>query len=418
LVRHLGGRAALVAAIVVGLVSLSGPGASARATTPPTPPRAGVTRTTVTVGGIISGDPSSAGADVGARARFARANAHGGVAGRTVEYAGTETDTGDPALDTAAVAKLAASAFAVVPAVSGVLDTTALAQARLPFFGAATTTGWDANRFGFGFVGAQAVRQTRVVSPAWGAQLRALLGTAQGSRVSVAVDDDDLGAARAEQARLSLRAAHFVVAPPVRLPAPPAPLPDLAPVAGALTADAPAAVLLVTSPGTASALARQLTVLGYTGTVAVADALYLPAAPAVANGLTVLVPYAPFEQSTAANRRLASDVEKFAPGTQLTPGVAAGYWSADAFLAALTRTGRKLTAARFLAAANGGDFSFGVPGTVGPSTWPAMHSGPVPCGALVQSDGARYLVAEPYRCGDPVVRKAGKTKRTPSATKG
>ncbi len=149
-----------------------------------------------------------------------------------------------------------------------------------------------------------------------------------------------------------------------------------------------------------------------------ADALYQPTAPAIANGLTVLVPYAPFEQSTAANRRLAADVERFASGTQLTPGVAAGYWSADAFLAALADTGRHLTAARFLAAANGGGFSFRVPRTVGTSTWPAMHSRPVPCGALVQSDGARYLVVEPYRCGDPVVRKVGKAKHAPPTTKG
>ncbi len=409
-------RAALVAATVTAVVSLSGPGAVARVVTAPAAPSVGVTRTTVTVGGILAGDLSSAGADIGAQARFSRANAHGGVAGRTVEYAGTETDSADPALDTAAVDKLAASAFAVVPAVSAVLDTTALAHARLPFFGAAATTGWDANRYGFGFVGAQAVLQTRVTSPAWGVQLRSLLGTAQGSGVSIAVDDDDLGAARAEQARLSLRAARFVVAPPVRTPAPPAPPPDLAPVATALLADAPAAVVLLTSPGTTGALARELAARGYTGTVAVADPLYQPTVPAVADGLTVLVPYAPFEQSTAANRRLAADVEKFAPGTELTPGVAVGYWSADVFLAALAATGRKLTAARFLAAANGGDFSFGAAGTVGTSTWPVMHSRPVPCGALVQSDGARYLVVEPYRCGDPVVRKVGKRKRAPATT--
>ena len=361
---------------------------------------------------MVSGDARSTGADIGAQARFARANARGGVAGRTIEYSGTETDGGDPARSTGAVQKLAPTAFAVVPAVSPVLDTAALAQARLPFFGAADTTGWDANRFGFGFVGAQASLQTRVASPAWGAQLRSLLGTAQGSAVNLAVDDDALGAARAEQARLSLRAAGFTVAAPVPLPAPPAPLPDVVPVATALTTGTPAAVLLLTSPATTGALARELTVLGFTGTVAVSDAFYDPAVPALANGMTVLLPYAPFEQSTAANRRLAADVERFAAGTKLTPGVAAGYWSADAFVALLTKVGKRLTADRFLAAGNGG-FSFGVPATVGTSTWPAMHSRGVPCGALVQSDGARYLVVEPYRCGDPVVKKtkpAGKKK--------
>jgi hypothetical protein len=397
-------------AAVIGLVLTAGPGATARAASAPGAPTVGVTRKVITVGGLVAGDATSAGAEIGAQARFARANARGGVAGRTIQYAGTESDAGDAARDTAAVQKLAPTVFAVVPAVSGALDTAALAQARLPFFGAAETKGWDANRYGFGFVGAQAALQTRVASPAWGTQLRSLLGTAPGSAVTIAVDGDELGTARAEQARLSLRAAGFTVAPPVAVPAPPAPLPDLAPVATSLTTGTPAAVVLLTSSATTTALARQLTLLGFTGTVATSDAFYQPAAPAIGNGLTVLVPYAPFEQSTAANRRLAADVEKFAAGTVLTPGVAAGYWSADAFLAVLAKVGKQLTAPRFLAAANGG-FSYGVAGTVGTSTWPAMHSQPVPCGALVQSDGSRYFVVEQYRCGQPVVRKTGKTKR-------
>ena len=91
--------------------------------------------------------------------------------------------------------------FAIVPAVSDTLDTTVLTQATTPFVGSASTTAWDGNRYGFGFVGAQAALQTKVVSPAWGASLRSLLGTAQGSQVTLAVDDSELGAAREAQAR-------------------------------------------------------------------------------------------------------------------------------------------------------------------------------------------------------------------------
>jgi hypothetical protein len=58
---------------------------------------------------------------------------------------------------------------------------------------------------------------------------------------------------------------------------------------------------------------QQLAVVGYTGTVAVGQSLYVPTSPLVANGLTVLVPIAPFEETTAANRRLVADVEAFAP---------------------------------------------------------------------------------------------------------
>ena len=243
------------------------------------------------------------------------------------------------------------------------------------------------------------------MSPAWGVQLRALLGHAQGERVVVVVDDDPLGAARADQTRTSLRSAKFKVAAPIRIAVPPAPAPDLASMATAAMTGGPAAVLLMAAPSTSAALARQLDVLGYTGTVATTEDFYQPTAPTFGNGLTVLVPYAPLEQSTAANRRLVADVEAFATGTQITPAVVAGYWAADQFLAVLTRVGRALTVGRFQAVANG-DFSYSVPDTIGTSTWPAMHAQSVPCGALVQSDGSRYYVAGPYRCDAPILVKA------------
>jgi hypothetical protein len=378
--------------------------APATTTTTTAPAAVGVTRTSVTVAGLVGGDPSSTGAEVGAQARFARANRRGGVAGRTVTFGGNAAD----------VASAASTAFAVVPAVSDTLDAGALAQAAVPFVGSAATTAWNANRYGFGFVGAQAALQTKVVSPALGARLRSLLGAAQGSSVTLAVDDDELGTARAAQAEASLRAARFRVSPAVRVPAPPAPLPDLTPVAGSLATGSPAVVVLLTSPPATIALARLLSSIGFVGTVAADSSMYQPTAPATASGLTVLVPYAPLEQSTVANRRLAADVEAFAPGTKLTPGIAAGYWSADLFLRMLAKTGTRLTRERFLAVA--AKFSYEVPSTIGPSRWPAMHSQGVPCGALVQSDGSQYLVAEPYACGKPILVTEPKPKRSATTT--
>jgi hypothetical protein len=69
----------------------------------------------------------------------------------------------------------------------------------------------------------------------------------------------------------------------------------------------------------------------------------------------------------------------------------------------LAKSGKRLTRERFLAVAK--DFRYEVPATIGPSRWPAAHSQGVPCGALVQSDGSQYLVAEPYACGKPIVVK-------------
>jgi hypothetical protein len=210
-----------------------------------------------------------------------------------------------------------------------------------------------------------------------------------------------------------LRAAGFRVGTSVTVPAPPAPLPDLTPIAGSLATGAPAVVMLLTSPPATTALAQLLTTIGFTGTVAADATMYQPTTPAVASGLTVLVPYAPFEQSTPANGRLAADVEAFAPGTKLTPGVAAGYWSADLFLRMLAKTGKQLTRERFLSVAR--RFSYQVPSTIGPVRWPAMHSQGVPCGALVQSDGAQYFVPEPYACGKPIVVKTPPRAATTTA---
>jgi ABC-type branched-subunit amino acid transport system substrate-binding protein len=349
----------------------------------------GVTRDSVAVVGLVGAGPATTGADLGAKARFERANRRG-VAGREIRYGGNAADAGSAAT----------TAFAVVPAASDTLDVEGLTRAAVPFVGAASTAAWNDNRFGFGFVGVQEPVQTRAVSPAWGMLLRSLLGTAQGSQVALVVDAGATGDARAAQARASLRGAGFRVAEPVVLPAPPAALPDLAPVVTNVTTGAPAAVLVLTAPTTTTALAQRLAAAGFTGTVAADASQYQPAAPAAASGLTVLVPYAPLEETTAANRQMARDVEAVAPGTALTPGIAAGYWSADLFVAMLQATGKQLTRARFLAVAR--KFSHVVASTVGPVRWPAMASQAVPCGALVQSDGSRYLVAEPYGCGKPV----------------
>ena len=228
------------------------------------------------------------------------------------------------------------------------------------------------------------------------------------------VDDDALGdrACGAGPARRCGRRASRS-RDPVTLPAPPTPLPDLAPVASRRRPPArPRSCCCSRHRATTTGLAQQLAALGFTGTVAVDDAFYQPATPAIANGLTVLVPYAPFEQTTPANRRLAADVEAFAPGTDAHAGgrrrVLVGRpLPADARRRSGEGSPRALPRGR-----ERSDFSYAVPGTVGRSTWPAMHTQGVPCGALVQSDGTRYLVAEPYRCGDPIVRAPTTTKKT------
>ena len=244
--------------------------------------------------------------------------------------------------------------------------------------------------------------KSKTGNPAWGVQLRALLGGSKGKKVGIVTDSDPLAAVRAAETSSALRKAGFQVGAPLMLPATPL---DAATTARSLVAGVvapPPVILLLTTGANALALAQQLAALGYTGTVGVGDSLYTPAAPAVGAGITVLTPVAPIEAATAAIRRMTADVRAVDATAAITPAVAEGYFAADFFLAVLRRVGRTLTAKRFAAAVNGGGFAYQVAGTVGRSTWPAMHTQALPCGALVQGDGTQYFVAEPYRCDPPI----------------
>jgi branched-chain amino acid transport system substrate-binding protein len=142
----------------------------------------GVSATKVSVGGLLSADPTYAGADLGARARFARA---GRIAGRTIDYTGAAS-----AADAGAVTQLASTAFAVVPVlVDGGDSATVLARAGVPFVGIASEPDWRGNRLGFGITGSGVGPRGREANPAWGAQLRSLLGGARGKTVVIVTDN-------------------------------------------------------------------------------------------------------------------------------------------------------------------------------------------------------------------------------------
>ncbi len=113
-----------------------------------------------------------------------------------------------------------------------------------------------------------------------------------------------------------------------------------------------------------------------------------------------MVQTAPTESAATnpAMQQLIADVQKVAPGQPISQSVLAGYWSADLFLAAVQKAGKKLSAQSLVQAANA-NFTYKVANTVGPTTFPAAHSRPSPCGALVGSNGTAYAVTVPYTCG-------------------
>jgi hypothetical protein len=396
-------RPALFAAALLAASVATASVAFAQTTTTTTPattipvtttlPSAALTRSTISVGGFVADGPQYAGADVGAQARFARANLRG-VGGRKIVYVGTETDHGDVAALAATRARLFPRVAAVVPSASPNL-LTSNASPGPPSFGPADNELWNATRLAFGFAGVQKPSLSgRVASPAWGITMRALLGTARGKTVVVA--GGPLTMDQAQMARASLRAAGFTV--PLAVVVEPGT--DPAANAASLAQQGRDGVVLLADALVTASVASALAAQSYTGTVATSAEFYRPESPTIAAGLTVLVPYAPLEQATAANKLLLADVERFAPGTKVTAGVIAGYWAADEFVAALTKAGKGASAARLAQTLR--SFTYSVPGTVGPTAFPLAHTQPSPCGALVQSDGTAYLPAVTYRCGTPV----------------
>ena len=114
----------------------------------PTRPQ-GFTANSITIEGDVdktsASGQSEALAELGAKARFARANAEGGVNGRKINYLGSADNKLDPAQDLPTVKKIVEQdkAFAIVPMVSPVLAAggTYLVNNKVPFFGWGITPG-------------------------------------------------------------------------------------------------------------------------------------------------------------------------------------------------------------------------------------------------------------------------------------
>jgi ABC-type branched-subunit amino acid transport system substrate-binding protein len=410
-------RRVVVAVAALALVVAAASTAVAQTTTPTTiapttvpattAPAAGgargVTDTSIKVGGLgytyLYG-----GADIGAKARFQRANDAGGVNGRTIEYLGFDDDGADPTADANAAKKLVEQdgVFAVVPAVTPDLSASAyLVQQQVPYFGWALSSNFCGNRYAFGFTGCPVPKNS--TSNAWPLLVsKALPNGATGRAVAIVAENTpsgqyDVAALSAAATNVKFRVAYAKT--PLGVPA----TPDYDAVAKEVVTsnngNIPDVVFVLGGPSNVFGMQQALSANGFLG-VFTNQIQYAPDLVAPAVNATVFTQTAPSE--TAANnpamQQLVTDVQKVAPGTPIDQSVVAGYWSADLFLAAVQKAGKKLTPAALVKAANK-KFTYEVENTVGPTTFPAAHSLPTPCGALVASNGTAYAVKVPYTCG-------------------
>jgi ABC-type branched-subunit amino acid transport system substrate-binding protein len=379
------------------------PGAAPAPTAAPAGATRGVTDTSIRVGGLGYSSVYG-GADVGARARFQRANDAGGVNGRKIDYLALTDDGGDPATGSAAAKKLVEQdgVFAVVPTVTPDLAaSTYLVQQKVPYFGWALSSNFCGTRYGFGFSGCPFPKNA--TSNAWPLLISKMLPTgATGRAVAIVAENTPSGQYEVDALSAAAKSVKFRIAYAKTSLATPA-TPDYNAVAKEVMTsnkgNIPDAVFVL--GGASNVLGMQQALAGngflglFTNQLEYAPHLVAPSASAI-----VLTQTAPSETAgdNPAMKQLVDDVQKVAPGQAIDQSVLAGYWSADLFLAAVQKAGKRLTTASLEKAANS-KFTYQVPNTVGPTVFPAAHSLPTPCGALVSSNGTAYVVKVPYTCG-------------------
>jgi branched-chain amino acid transport system substrate-binding protein len=377
----------------------------------------GVTDTSVTIGGLVEltspGGAVFPGADIGAKARFARANKSGGIAGRMINYVGA-TDDASSATQNLTIAKQLVQqdhVFAVVPVMSATFLPAAsnfLAASQVPFFGWAIQQGWCDNTWAFGYNGClQTTKYTSLGTMGPVAKL-----VPPGSTVAIQSNDSDPGksggmlmAASAQAAGLNVVYNQATMSNGV--------ISDYTPYANTLLKSAnggpPAVIITNVQFANVVGLDAALKGLGYTGklvdfTTYVPGLLSAPSSKQIAqniDGAYQNIEFGPQEQGGPAISQITSDLTAIGEQPFITIGVAISYWAADMLVQMLQKVGKDLTPATFQSVIDSGSgftYTPDPPGAVCPLQWPQGHSQPAPGAALTQASGTKYTVAVPFTC--------------------
>ncbi|CUU57493.1 ABC-type branched-chain amino acid transport system, substrate-binding protein [Parafrankia irregularis] len=377
-------------------------------------PSRGVTDTEITIGGLAyltspSGS-SMAGTEEGARARFERANAEGGINGRKINYVGTLDDGNDPARNGSQAKVLVdqKKIFAAVPVMTSsasYLDT--FCDETVPFFGWGFNSGFCNTSVGFGVTGCLLPgKEITATATTYGVMLNALFdGDASGRTVALVGNDGDTARAGLASIARQMKAVGLDVVYQ-ETPVPAAGLTDATPVVNALMTASkgspPDVVFYGTDFSTTLKLTEALDSAGFKGkhlnTVGYDPRLAAAKVDGLSGAYTSLQWQPGTDVSVPAIKQMADDITKYAPQTVLSLPTMAGYWAADMFVAAATKAGKDLTVDSIMKVLNG-DFSYHVDGAVAESRWPFNHFVSTPCTSVVQLAGDKYDVTSKLACG-------------------
>ncbi|MFD6185611.1 ABC transporter substrate-binding protein [Streptomyces goshikiensis] len=377
----------------------------------------GVSAGSIKVGGIVSMTSASGyskkDTDLGARARYLRANAEGGINGRTIDYIGTEDDGQDPGKNLAAARKLVQQdkVFAVAP-MSSVTFSGAdfLEQEKVPTFGWGTLPSFCGPRYIYGFNGCLVPSPGGTLNQTWPEGIAQVLGGAKGKSVALIANDSDAGKFGIRTFQQGFASAGFEVAyakasvPGTAVPSDwSAYVKDILAGAGGKAPDAVVSVMQTPNNiGLFTALKRA----GYQGLLS-DPTDYDPALLAkdttkqALDGVHVLLQFEPFESTNPKMDQFKADIKAASGGREvpLNMHMLTGYMSADLFVSIALKAGKDLTVAHFQNAAQ----SFSDTGTlVGDRAEPKGQKESFGCGALVRLKNGAYEVSVPFKCYEPI----------------
>ncbi|WP_307875062.1 ABC transporter substrate-binding protein [Frankia nepalensis] len=374
-------------------------------------PTQGITDTSIKIGGLgtlsNSGTSTYQETDLGARARFARENAAGGVFGRKIDYIGM-SDDGLSAQQNADVGKKLAEnekVFAVAPvatSISAYADS--LCANKVPAFGWSFNNGLCNRANTFGITGC--LLPDKYNSIQVGPYVELLADKSDKSVVLLGVDNASARQGVADTKRSLERAGLKVVmtSNTLQLGQPPADPSTL--VRQIMTANSgkpPAMIYHVTDFVNVTALVQTLTAAGYQG-IQISAVGYDPrlAGLKALDDTYTYLQWLPFQTTdNAVVRQMTDDIAKYGEGAGLSITTAMGWITADMVIAGLKATGKDLTVDKFLSTLNGPDFHYGDGIFLGRTAWPENHYYAAPCATATNLKDGKYALAVPLVCNDP-----------------
>jgi ABC-type branched-subunit amino acid transport system substrate-binding protein len=400
--------AALVGTLgVVGALLVPAAGAAA------TPRAVTASNGTITVAGL--GYKQNYGdADVGAQARFKRANDDHEIKGYTIDYKEFADENNDPANALAESRRLVTEdrVVAIVPELSSNTPGDYLTQQQVPWFGSGFDSSYcpasGKDGFGFGVNGCLAPESPTKLPSAAAELLKKEYKDKKGiDHPTVAIQGTDAAAGQKAVQYLASEyqgAGWKVVYAKGSVPAPPTVVGDFTPYVNALLSSnngkQPDVIISnLAAQGGGLQLFDLLKSSGFTG--ALSTVFYSNLLVKPLEGAYISTMFAGYEANTPALQQMEKDVAAVKPGAQNTLTLFLGYASADMFIQAVKaslKSSKTLTSTSIQKAAS--KMTYDMKNTIGPIEYPASYKYAVKscAGLMYDADGTAFTIAQPYTC--------------------